>query len=104
MKKIRRANKSFNLAFRTKQKQPGAQQSKFTAAQITDWIDHPEKYDIQTDDDFAWMIAWSELVYDMNGIANKQSMKLKDLKNPTQQQIIMKVNDLRGRLVDEVQS
>jgi hypothetical protein len=74
--------------------------------QMNDWIEHPEKYDISTDDDYAQFLAWCALVGELNGLFNESGevvenyRRPKKTKQPTRQQLIVKTNELRGRLVD----
>jgi hypothetical protein len=64
--------------------------------QLKDWMHHPEKYNIQNDDDFARFVAWIEL----QAVQLEKGVDPKKIKQPTYQQVIIKVNELRGRLID----
>ena len=69
--------------------------------QVNDWMNHPEKYDANTDDDFAnfrtWMILFAELngLIDENGNRTEKTLDPNSTQWPTRQQVIIKVNQLR---------
>jgi len=73
--------------------------------QVTDWLDHPEKYDILTDHDYAQLIAWTQVIAELNGLSIDQRGEATmpsqfdhaKMKRPTVQQVIVKMNELRGR-------
>jgi hypothetical protein len=71
--------------------------------QINDWLNHPEKYDYQTDDVFANFMAWIILVAEMNpGLDEKgnpipKSNDPDSMKTPTRQQVAEKLDEIRGR-------
>jgi hypothetical protein len=74
-----------------------------TVEQVQDWMEHPEKYDISSDDDYARFIAWNYVIAELNGISIAQdgqpavpaNFDLAKAVRPTNEQILQKVNQLR---------
>jgi hypothetical protein len=76
-----------------------------TVKQVKDWIEHPEKYDIEKDDDFVRFQAWIILIAELNGLIDESGNEVttkkvnrKKMKHPTPEQVLARVNVLRGRL------
>ena len=71
--------------------------------QINDWMNHPENYDANTDDEFAAFRTWLILVAELNpGVDEKGNVIPKSndpdsMKTPTRQQVAEKLEEFRGR-------
>ena len=61
--------------------------------QVKDWLEHPEKYDIATDENFARFAAWTFLMAER--ITSSTGEKIKE---PQLWEVLVRVDELRNAL------